>query len=108
MGRPDESRITTSHIERQNLTLRMSLRRYTRLTNAYSKRIRQHCYALALHYFNYNFCRVHMAHGRTPAQAAGLAWRAWTVDDLLDLIEQAHPAPRRPRHYAPRIASISN
>ena len=108
LGNPDPARITTAHVERQNLTLRMGLRRYTRQSNAFSKRILQHCYSLALHYFHYNFCRVHTALGQTPAQAAGLTDRAWALNDLLNLIEQARPAPRRPRHYAPRKPSISN
>ena len=107
-GNPDEALITTSHVERVNLTMRMSMRRYTRKTNAFSKRVLQHCYSLALHHFNYNLCRVHMAHGQTPAQAAGLTDRVWTVDDLLDLLAQARPAPRRPQHYAPRKSANSN
>ena len=107
-GDPDPALITTSHVERQNLTMRMSMRRYTRQTNAFSKRILNHCYALALHYMHYNFCRVHMTLGQTPAMAAGLTDRAWTVDDLLNILQQARPAPRRPRHHAPRKSGLGH
>ena len=57
---------------------------------------------------SYNFCRPHMTLGQTPAMAAGLTDRAWTVDDILDILQQACPAPRRPHHYAPRNPAISN
>ena len=101
-GNPNPALITTSHVERQNLTMRMSMRRYTRRSNGFSKRILNHCYALALHYMSYNFCRVHQTLGQTPAQAAGLTDRTWTDDDLLNILAEARPAPRRPAHYAPR------
>ena len=98
-GNPDPALITTAHVERQNLTLRMCLRRYTRKTNAFSKRIIQHCNAVALNYFYYNFCRVHMTLECTPAMAAGLTDRAWTIDDLLNIVDGSRPAPKRPRRY---------
>ena len=93
MGTPDEADVCTSHVERQNLTMRMQMRRFTRLTNAFSKKVEFHLYAVALHFMHYNFCRPHMTLSRanrgihtTPAMAAGLANRVWTVYDLLNLL----------------------
>lgn len=93
MGKPVIADVCTSHVERQNLTLRMQARRYTRLTNAFSKKLEYHLYATALHFMYYNYCRAHMtltkaAEGTrtTPAMAAGLTDRVWTVEDLLDLL----------------------
>jgi hypothetical protein len=94
MGDPKVEDINTSHVERMNLTTRMEVRRFTRLTNAYSKKIEFHLYAVALHVMWVNFCRPHSAlsQGRnkvTPAMAAGLANRVWEADDLLKLLESA-------------------
>ena len=86
-GLPDREHISTSYIERQNLTLRMCQRRFTRLTNAFSKRIENHVHAVALHYFYYNFIRVHKTLGTTPAKAAGIIDREWTMEDLVMLLE---------------------
>jgi IS1 family transposase len=86
IGSPDSKHISTSHVERQNLTMRMQMRRFTRLTNAFSKKIENHIAAIALHYMYYNFCRVHQALRITPAMSAGLADHVWTVDELLKLI----------------------
>ena len=71
-GNPDPDYINTSFAERQNLTMRMSMRRFTRLTNAFSKKFENHCHALALYFLFYNFCRVHKTLGVTPAMAAGI------------------------------------
>lgn len=82
-GNPDITQISTSYIERQNLTIRMQNRRFTRLTNAYSKKLENLQAAMALHFFHYNFMRPHTAHsGATPAMAAGIARSIWTWDDL--------------------------
>lgn len=86
-GLPDSEHISTSYIERQNLTLRMAQRRFTRLTNAFSKRLVNHEHAIALHYFHYNFIRRHKTLGTTPAVAAGLTDREWTVSELVGMLE---------------------
>ncbi len=99
MGRPDEDHVSTSYVERQNLTMRMQMRRFTRLTNAFSKKLENHAHAVALHFMHYNWCRPHQtltkaAKGvyRTPAMAAGLTDRVWTVADIVALLEPVtHP-----------------
>jgi IS1 family transposase len=88
-GNPAIEHISTSYIERQNLQLRMSMRRFTRLTNGHSKKVENHKYALALHYVHYNFARVQKAIGGTPAMAAGLADRPWSVEDIIGLLDVA-------------------
>lgn len=87
-GNPDIKHVCTSLIERQNLTLRMGSRRFTRLTNAFSKKIENHAHAVALHYFYYNFCRKHQTIKTTPAVAMGVADRAYTIRDLVEMIER--------------------
>ncbi len=82
-GNPKPHLISTSHIERQNLTIRMQLRRFTRLTNAFSKKLENLKAALALHFAWYNFCRLHSALRVTPAMAAGISEHAWSIDELL-------------------------
>jgi IS1 family transposase len=82
-GDPDPARICTSHIERQNLTMRMQMRRFTRLTNAFSKKLRHLKAACALHFAHYNFCRVHSSLRVTPAMAAGIAAEIWPLHSLL-------------------------
>jgi IS1 family transposase len=89
-GNPDAKHVSTSYVERQNLTMRMSMRRFTRLTNGFSKKVENHAAAVALHFFHYNFCRPHMSlKGRTPAQAAGVAEAKWTVAELIGLLPDA-------------------
>ena len=85
---PEPQHISTSHVERQNLTMRMSMRRFTRLTNAFSKKVENLEHAVALHFMHYNFCRKHQTLGTTPAVAAGIADRAWTLADLIGLLEK--------------------
>jgi hypothetical protein len=80
---PDYERICTSHIERQNLTMRMQIRRLTRLTNAFSKKWKNLRAAIALHFAYYNFCRVHKTLRVTPAMEAGLTDHIWTIAELL-------------------------
>ena len=88
-GSPDYSHISTSYIERQNLQMRMSMRRFTRLTNGHSKKVENHEHALALHYVHYNFARPQKALGGTPAMLAGLTDRAWSVEDIIGLLGAA-------------------
>lgn len=83
-GEPDKNRICTSHVERHNLTIRMTVRRLTRLTNAHSKKWENHDAALALFFAFYNFCRVHSTIKTTPAVAAGLADHTWSMAELLE------------------------
>jgi IS1 family transposase len=82
-GDPDPKHICTSHIERQNLTMRMQMRRFTRLTNAFSKKLTNLKAACALHFAHYNFCRVHQSLRVTPAMAAGITSSVWSLEQLL-------------------------
>lgn len=84
-GDPDPQEINTSYIERQNLTMRMQMRRFTRLTNAFSKKMEHHCHMLAMHYFFYNFCRVHKTLRVTPAMESKLTTRPMTIDDIVSI-----------------------
>jgi IS1 family transposase len=88
-GNPAIEHISTSYIERQNLQMRMSMRRFTRLTNGHSKKVENHEHALALHYMHYNFGRVQKAIGGTPAMAAGLASRPWSIEEIVGLLDMA-------------------
>lgn len=87
-GKPDKRHVSTSHVERQNLTMRMSMRRFTRLTNAFSKKIENHCYAIALHFVHYNFCRIHKSLRVTPAMQAGLTDDIMEISDIVNLIDK--------------------
>lgn len=93
MGRPDSDHISTSFVERSNLTMRMQMRRFTRLTNAFSKKAENHAHAVSLHFFFYNYCRAHTTLTKaakgiktTPAMAAGITDHVWSVEDLLALM----------------------
>jgi IS1 family transposase len=85
-GKPEYQHISTSHIERQNLTMRMSMRRFTRLTNAFSKKLENHEAAISLHFMYYNFARVHQTLRVTPAMEAGVANHVWSIDEIVDLL----------------------
>jgi IS1 family transposase len=91
-GDPDPEHISTSYVERQNLTMRMSMRRFTRLTNAFSKKVQNLTHALALHYVHYNFVRVHKTLRCTPAMEAGITDRLWTIRNIAELLERAEAA----------------
>lgn len=95
-GNPDQEHISTSYVERQNLTMRMHIRRFTRLTNAFSKKIENHCYAIALHFVYYNFCKVHKTLRVTPAMEAKLAKKPMTLTDIANLIPVEAPKKRGP------------
>jgi hypothetical protein len=84
---PDPGKINTSYVERQNLTMRMGMRRFTRLTNAFSKKVENLAHAVALHYMHYNFCRVHQTLKTTPAIAAGVADHPWRLEEVAELLE---------------------
>lgn len=86
IGNPDMEHVSTSYVERQNLTMRMSMRRFTRLTNAFSKKIENHAHAVALYFMYYNFVRSHMTLKQTPAMAAGIETRKWEIRDIVGMI----------------------
>ncbi len=86
-GNPKPRHISTSYVERQNLTMRMHMRRFTRLTNAFSKKIDNHGHAVALHYMHYNFCRIHQTLRVTPAMEAGIADHIWSIEEGVELLE---------------------
>ena len=86
-GNPDPDHISTSYVERQNLTMRMSIRRFTRLTNAFSKKLENHAHSVALHYMHYNFVRQHKSLRVSPAMAAGVTDRLWNVSDIVAVLE---------------------
>lgn len=87
-GNPDPAHISTSYIERANLTMRMGMRRFTRLSNAFSKKIENHTAAIALHFLHYNFVRIHQTLRTTPAMAAGVVDRLWEISDIVALLDQ--------------------
>lgn len=100
-GTPDRKHVSTSYVERQNLTMRMSMRRFTRLTNGHSKKVENHAAAIAVHFAHYNFCRIHSSlpkgtdgKGVTPAMAAGVESRKWEIADLISLLPDAEVKPK--------------
>jgi IS1 family transposase len=98
-GEPKAEHISTSYIERQNLTMRMSMRRFTRLTNAWSKKFENLTAAVSLHFMHYNYVRVHSTLNTTPAVAAGVTDHVWTLPELIGLLEQAEATPTRRGPY---------
>ena len=108
-GSPDQKHVSTSYVERQNLNMRMGMRRFTRLTNAFSKKYENHCHALALYFVFYNFIRKHATLKTTPAVAAGLVDEQYKMDLIVNLIEARMPAPKKRGKYKKRIQpEISN
>lgn len=93
-GNPDKKHISTSFIERQNLTMRMSMRRFTRLTNGFSKKLEHHMYAISLHYMYYNFGRIHQSLRVTPAMEAGVTDHLWTLEEIAGLVKIEEPKKR--------------
>jgi IS1 family transposase len=102
-GLPDPAYVSTSHVERQNLTMRMSMRRFTRLTNAFSKKLDNHLNALALYFVWYNFCRIHKTLRTSPAQAAGITDQLLSMEDIANMVEAANPPKKRGPYKAKMI-----
>ena len=96
-GHPDPEHISTSYVERQNLTMRMGMRRFTRLTNGFSKKVENLAYTVALHFMHYNFCRVHQSLRVTPAMEAGIADHVWTIEEIVALLEAREEAEEADR-----------
>lgn len=100
-GSPLKELVSTSMVERQNLTMRMSMRRFTRLTNAFSKKIDNHMHAIALHFMYYNFGRIHKTLRVTPAMEAGIASKVWTLEDIAALVVKPEAKLRGPYKKKP-------
>lgn len=109
-GKPDMAHVSTSYVERNNKTMRMHMRRFTRLTDAFSKKVDNHAYAVALHMMYYNFVRVHSTLRMSPAMAAGVSNRLWEIGDIVKLVEDAEAAPKKRGPYKKRgeALEISN
>ncbi len=101
-GNPDPKHISTSFVERQNLTMRMGMRRFTRLTNGFSKKAENHAHMVSLHFMHYNFCRIHKSLRVTPAMAAGVSDRLWSAEDIVGLLDATADEPRKRGPYKPR------
>jgi len=104
-GNPDPAHISTSYVERQNLQMRMSMRRFTRLTNAHSKKLNNHRHAISLYFTFYNWTRIHSTLRITPAMAAGLTDRVWSVEEIVAMMDEAAPKPGRPKTYKKRTVA---
>jgi len=104
-GNSDPKHVSTSYVERQNLTMRMHLRRFTRLTNAFSKKIDNHAYAVALHFMYCNYVRIHQTLRVTPAMEAGLSDHAWTIQELVEMDEKAMLQPGKRGPYRTKISN---
>lgn len=105
-GDPDPAHVSTSYVERNNLTMRMSMRRFTRLTNAFSKKIENHAHSVSLHFMYYNFCRQHKSLNKlSPAMAAGVTDRLWDIEDIVKLVDEAVPKPGRRGPYKKTISN---
>ena len=98
-GDPHPAHISTSYVERQNLTMRMGMRRFTRLTNGFSRKLENHAAAVSLHFMHYNFARPHKSlanpYARTPAMAAGITDHVWSVDEIVELLEKDEARQKR-------------
>uniref|UniRef100_E6PRS8 IS1 transposase n=1 Tax=mine drainage metagenome TaxID=410659 RepID=E6PRS8_9ZZZZ len=96
VGDPDKAKVSTSYVERQNLTMRMSMRRFTRLTNGFSKKIENLEHAVSLHFMHYNFARIHKSLRVTPAMAAGISDHVWSIAEICDLVPEPEAKKRGP------------
>lgn len=106
-GRPDKDHVSTSYVERQNLNFRMGMRRFTRLTNAFGKKIEPHYAMVCLYTVFHNFVRMHKTLRCTRAMAAGVSDKLWSMADLVTMIDAAAEAPKRPRLYKPRQPQVA-
>jgi IS1 family transposase len=107
-GSPEMAHVSTSYAERQNKTMRMHMRRFTRLTDGFSKKVENHAYAVALHMMYYNFVRLHTTLRTTPAMAAGITPRLWEIGDIVKLVEDAEVKPTKRGPYKKSALQISN
>lgn len=105
-GSPEMKMILTSHVERANLTMRMGMRRFTRLTNGFSKKIEMHVHAVSLHFMHYNFARIHKTIKVTPAMQAGIAAHVWSIEEIVRLLPELEGKKRGP--YKTRAAAVEN
>ena len=105
MGNPDPDYISTSYVERQNLTMRMSMRRFTRLTNAFSKKVENHIHMLSLYFVHYNFCRIHKTLRMSPAMAAGIDTTLYDTEWIVGLMDAQAPKPGPRGPYKKRISN---
>jgi IS1 family transposase len=101
-GEPEMAKVSTSYVERSNLSIRMGLRRFTRLTNGFSKKLANHCAALAIYFMHYNFARIHMTLRCSPAMAAGVTPHLWSIREIVELLPPPASKPRGP--YKKRIS----
>lgn len=108
LGNPDPKHISTSFIERQNLTMRMGMRRFTRLTNGFSKKVANLEHAVSLHFMHYNFCRIHKTLRVTPAMAAGVSDHVWRIEELVNLVPEPVAKARGPYKKRAQVEAISN
>ena len=104
-GKPVEADISTSHVERQNLSMRMGMRRFIRLTNAFSKKLANHVHMLSLYFVHYNFVRIHKSLRMTPAMAAGLSAELRDMEWIVSLVDARAPKPNRPKTYRKQISN---
>jgi IS1 family transposase len=108
IGKPNPLDISTSYVERQNLTMRMSIRRFTRLTNAFSKKLENHAAAVAIHFMHYNFARIHKTLRVTPAMEAGVSDHVWSAEEIIEMVDSFQPKPGKRGPYKKRITGKEN
>jgi IS1 family transposase len=105
-GDPDPEHVSTSYVERQNLTMRMGMRRFTRLTNGFSRKVENLTAAVSIHFFHYNYCRPHTTlNGQTPAMAAGVTDHRWTLPETIALLDATEKAPKKRGPYKKRASA---
>ena len=105
-GSPDPKHVSTSYVERQNLTMRMHMRRFTRLTNGFSKKVENHAHMVALYTVWYNYVKLHKALRTSPTMAAGVSDRLWSMEDVVGMIDAAAPEPAKRGPYKQRAVRV--